>query len=103
MIVAAGQFGRLRICLGQGEAVHVRHVSIKQHQRERLARRAAPARLASASRPPDASRPHTPTTEHFLQDAAVGRVVVHHQYGQICPGRSASLASPPSRAGIAEA
>ena len=79
--------GQLRVLpdpLGEGEAVHLRHHAIEQHQRERRAGRRAPARsAASASRPPSTTVGFMPQlVEHLLEDAPVGGVVVHDQDGQ---------------------
>ena len=77
------QAGPLPDLFGQAEAVHLRHHRVQQHQRERVARRQRALHLRQ--RRPRAlghRRPHAPVGEHFLQDAPVGRVVVHHQHRQ---------------------
>ena len=69
--------------LGQGEAIHLRHVSIQQHQRERFA--ALMGRLQSLQRRGgvlDGDWPHLPLRQRFGEDEAIGGVIVHHQHGQ---------------------
>ena len=102
--------GQLRVLpdpLGQGEAVHLRHHGVEQHQRERLRRPPrACSSAASACRPPS-------TTVGFIPQLVsiswrmqpVRGVVVHDQHGQavdlgrLAPASAAAPARAPAEAG----
>ena len=70
---------------GQREAVRVRHLNIRQHEREGLSRLAAPrAAPSSASATLGRQRRHhVPAEEHLFEQAPVRGVVVDDEDGQV--------------------
>ena len=63
---------------GDGKAIHLGHVRVEQHERERLALRPGLCEPGECLPPAvDHGGPHLPATEHLLENASVGGIIRH--------------------------
>ena len=69
---------------GNGKAIHLGHVRVEQHERERLALFPGLCESGECLRPAvDHGGPHLPATEHILENASVGGIVIDHEHREI--------------------
>ncbi len=69
--------------LGQGEAIHLRHLGVQQHEREVRALGGGPVQLAQRRRPAfHRQRLHPPVGQHLLKDKPVCGVVINNKHRQ---------------------